>query len=56
MPVSPITLDDGDGLEGLCRPGGRFLSGPSIRNIERIEAAFRGDMFSPHRHDTYDWG
>ncbi|MDO1581744.1 AraC family transcriptional regulator [Rhizobium oryzicola] len=56
MPFSPIALDDGDSLEGLCRPGGRFLSGPSIRNIERIEAAFRGDMFSPHRHDTYGLG
>lgn len=56
MPVRPIPLEDADRLEGLCKAGGRFRSGAAPRNIERIEAAFHGDMFSPHRHDTYALG
>jgi AraC-like DNA-binding protein len=52
------------GLEGLCEPGprGGRARGASIRigrgaaGIERVEARFTGQAFSPHRHDTYALG
>ncbi|MFB9951144.1 AraC family transcriptional regulator [Rhizobium puerariae] len=32
------------------------MQAPSSRGIERIEARFHGNGFSPHRHDTYALG
>ncbi|WP_298982489.1 AraC family transcriptional regulator [uncultured Roseibium sp.] len=53
------TLDAelGAGLERLCdAPGDGITSAPSESGIERIEARFHGNGFSPHRHDTYAIG
>jgi AraC-like DNA-binding protein len=51
------------GLEGLCEPAradGRdeawIAVGQGCDGIERLEARFRGQAFSPHRHDTYAIG
>jgi len=53
----------GDRLEGMCEgtPGGarkmtRISIGQGCDGIERLEARFRGQAFSPHRHDTYAVG
>ncbi|WP_346269292.1 hypothetical protein [Rhizobium wenxiniae] len=47
-----------DGLERSCK--GQFRDGMRIampsQGVERIEARFRGNGFSPHRHDTYALG
>lgn len=49
-------------LEGLCqhapaRGGGRGVRiGHGADGIERLEACFAGQAFSPHRHDTYAIG
>lgn len=46
-----------DGLEHSCKPvrdGLRRLG--TAEGIEQIEAAFSGEGFSPHRHDTYGIG
>lgn len=51
-------------LEGLCDDEGADLSGAGARirigraslGIERLEARFGGQAFSPHRHDTYAIG
>ncbi|MCB4770078.1 AraC family transcriptional regulator [Ancylobacter sp. Lp-2] len=32
------------------------MQAPATRGIERIEARFRGNGYSPHRHDTYALG
>ena len=52
-----------DRLEGLCErtPGddretARISMGLGCDGIERLEARFRGQAFSPHRHDTYAIG
>ncbi|TNB48258.1 AraC family transcriptional regulator [Martelella lutilitoris] len=45
---------DGD-LERLCR-GDAIITAPVEDGIERIEARFCGNGFSPHRHDTYALG
>jgi AraC-like DNA-binding protein len=56
------TLSPGprDRLEGLCdgTPGNtaRIFTGEGCDGIERLEARFRGQAFSPHRHDTYAIG
>lgn len=42
-------------LEGSCRFDG-IVQAPASRGIERIEAQFRGNAFSLHRHDTYALG
>ncbi|HVJ55556.1 MAG TPA: AraC family transcriptional regulator [Aliidongia sp.] len=46
------------GLGRSCeRPeGDAIVSAPAFPGIERIEARFFGDMFEPHRHDTYALG
>ncbi|MBB4103122.1 AraC family transcriptional regulator [Allorhizobium borbori] len=54
-PLSPeLTF----GIERLCK--GEFQNGLRVTSdgggIERIEARFRGNGFSPHRHDTYALG
>jgi AraC-like DNA-binding protein len=51
-------------LEGLCEPaadgarpaGSRIRIGQGSDGIERLEARFVGQAFSPHRHDTYAIG
>jgi AraC-like DNA-binding protein len=61
---STLRQDNGHRLERLCGrlPGGRPTPGDRIRfgsgaeGIERLEASFRGQAFSPHRHDTYAIG
>ena len=44
------------GIERLCKKRERFIAAPTSDGIERIEARFYGNMFSPHRHDTYALG
>ena len=46
------------GLEHLCRlpAGNRIVAAPAYPGIERIQAQFHGDVFEPHRHDTYALG
>lgn len=46
------------GLERLCTatPRNGIVAAPAYPGIERIEAQFRGDVFEPHRHDTYALG
>jgi AraC-like DNA-binding protein len=36
--------------------GGAIISAPAFPGIERIEARFFGNVFEPHRHDTYALG
>jgi AraC-like DNA-binding protein len=51
-------------LEGLCErawdgvrgAGNRIRIGRGCAGIERLEAHFVGQVFSPHRHDTYAIG
>lgn len=58
----PTTLGRGERprLEGLCEEtpatGRRVRIGRGADGIERVEAAFTGQAFSPHRHDTYAIG
>jgi AraC-like DNA-binding protein len=55
---------DGSRLEGLCEAvsadprsrRGRVRYGSGIAGIERLEARFAHQAFSPHRHDTYAIG
>jgi AraC-like DNA-binding protein len=42
-------------LEPLCKRA-RIRIGAGAEGIERIEASFFGQAFSPHRHDTYALG
>jgi len=59
-----LSRDGERGLERLCEgepaPGrrrrDRIRMGAGALGIERIEAHFRGQAFSPHRHDTYGIG
>jgi AraC-like DNA-binding protein len=51
------------GLGRLCEgrldgwpAGDAIISAPAFPGIERIEARFFGDVFEPHRHDTYALG
>lgn len=46
------------GLEHLCTlpAGNRIVAAPAYPGIERIQAQFHGDVFEPHRHDTYALG
>lgn len=56
--TEPLAPTGSDCLERSCK--GDFRGGLRIaatsRGIERIEARFRGNGFSPHRHDTYALG
>lgn len=64
-----LPTDDGRRLEGLCeavsrdaslrdarRREGRVRFGAGAPGIERLEARFSQQAFSPHRHDTYAIG
>ena len=58
-----ITPAGASGLERSCATDAQsgpisdgIVEAPSSRGIERIEARFRGNGFSPHRHDTYALG
>src|SRR5690606_4299763 len=54
-----ITAAGTAGLECLCRGAEKregIVQAPSSPGIERIEARFHGNGFSPHRHDTYALG
>ncbi|WP_422375721.1 AraC family transcriptional regulator [Roseibium sp.] len=52
-----LTSTDSDRLERLCKSSGDgILVAPAETGIERIEARFQGNGFSPHRHDTYAIG
>jgi AraC-like DNA-binding protein len=56
-----LALPGTDGLERSCKAqpaqfeDGMRIAVPS-RGVERIEARFHGNGFSPHRHDTYALG
>ncbi|MBX4941675.1 AraC family transcriptional regulator [Rhizobium binae] len=47
-----------EGLERLCTgpSGNGILTAPAFPGIERIGAQFSGNVFEPHRHDTYALG
>lgn len=53
-----LAASGADGLERSCK--GQLRDGMRIampsQGVERIEARFRGNGFSPHRHDTYALG
>jgi AraC-like DNA-binding protein len=59
-----LSIDRGRRLERLCERGpragatggDRIRSGLGAEGIERLEAHFRGQAFSPHRHDSYAIG
>jgi AraC-like DNA-binding protein len=56
-----LSIDRGRRLERLCergpRAGGdRIRIGLGAEGIERLEAHFCGQAFSPHRHDSYAIG
>jgi AraC-like DNA-binding protein len=56
-----LPIDAGRRLERLCerRPGARgdrIRIGLGAAGIERLEAHFHGQPFSPHRHDSYAIG
>jgi AraC-like DNA-binding protein len=64
-----VQTDRGSRLEGLCEVvsddaisgdaracNGRVRYGPGAPGIERLEAQFSSQAFSPHRHDTYAIG
>jgi AraC-like DNA-binding protein len=56
--TEPLAPQVAEGLERSCKPDfvdGMRIAEPS-RGIERIEARFHGNGFSPHRHDTYALG
>jgi len=46
------------GREAACwkQPVDVIIAAPTFPGIERIEARFFGDVFEPHRHDTYALG
>ena len=53
-----LSIDEGRRIERLCesRSGDRIRIGLGAAGIERLEAHFRGQAFSPHRHDSYAIG
>ncbi|MEB2844027.1 AraC family transcriptional regulator [Endobacterium cereale] len=56
--TEPLARHAVSSLERSCKTGfadGMHIAPPS-RGIERIEARFHGNGFSPHRHDTYALG
>ncbi|MBR0556106.1 AraC family transcriptional regulator [Ciceribacter sp. L1K23] len=57
-PDAAIAKAPSKGLERSCSDmtGDRLRLLGGLSGLEHIEAAFRGDGFSPHRHDTYGIG
>lgn len=53
-----LALAGPEGLERSCKDGfrGGLRIAAASHGMERIEARFRGNGFSPHRHDTYALG
>ena len=56
-----LSIDRGRRLERLCERGphaggDRIRIGLGAEGIERLEAHFSGQAFSPHRHDSYAIG
>jgi AraC-like DNA-binding protein len=52
-----IARQSADGLEGSCAGETDWIRiGAGGRGLERLEAAFAGRGFEPHRHDTYALG
>ena len=50
-------LDPKGGLERLCAADrDRVIMAPLENGIERVEAHYQGNGFSPHRHDSYAIG
>ncbi|WP_341365165.1 AraC family transcriptional regulator [Thalassospira sp. SN3W] len=54
--LDSVNQTPSDGLERLCKPREHFISAAPLPGIERMEALFFGNMFAPHRHDTYALG
>jgi AraC-like DNA-binding protein len=62
--AAKVQTDAGRRLEGLCEAvanhararNGRVRYGSGAQGIERLEAQFTRQAFSPHRHDTYAIG
>ncbi|MGE4527976.1 MAG: AraC family transcriptional regulator [Rhodospirillaceae bacterium] len=44
------------GLERSCAAGNAIAVGPDHPGMDRIEARLFGDVYAPHRHDTYALG
>lgn len=53
-----VAREGRNGLERLCGggTGERIIHDAAGDGIERMEACFEGEAFSPHRHDTYALG
>jgi AraC-like DNA-binding protein len=52
-----LTKNSNTGLERSCaEPGDWIRLAPPRPGIERLEAAFSGHAYDPHRHDTYAIG
>jgi len=49
-------LSKGVSDDGMAARSRRIRIGPGAEGIERLEAHFLGQAFSPHRHDTYAIG
>ena len=55
--ASPLDEGAAPRLERSCGSAADWIRiAPSCRGLERIEAAFSGHAFDPHRHDTYAIG
>lgn len=51
-----LAVSEDERLERSCRTDDTLVTSEDRRGIERIEARFYGNRFSPHRHDTYALG
>lgn len=58
MRMTALSRQGRNGLERLCGDGAgeHIIHDASQAGIERMEAQFAGEAFSPHRHDTYALG
>ena len=54
--TKPIQREAFAGLEHSCEVADRILPAQDLPGLERIEARFHGNAFTPHRHDTYAIG
>jgi len=51
-----LGAETAQGLERWGDDGDRIIAAAGSSGLERLEARFSGDAFSPHRHDTYGLG